>query len=136
MLKKILSISGKKGLFRLVKQGRNMIIVESLVDGKRTPAYGTDKIISLGDISMYTTEEDVPLSKVLTLLKDKAEGKPVDVDSLDDAAVRAYFATVLPDFDDERVYTSDIRKLLNWYNQLLAAGITDYAEEEAPKTEE
>ncbi|MBO4379451.1 MAG: DUF5606 domain-containing protein, partial [Muribaculaceae bacterium] len=77
MLKKILSISGKKGLFRLVKQGRNMIIVESLVDGKRTPAYGTDKIISLGDISMYTTEEDVPLSKVLTLLKDKAEGKPV-----------------------------------------------------------
>ena len=136
MLKKILSISGKKGLFRLVKQGRNMIIVESLVDGKRTPAYGTDKIISLGDISMYTTEEDVPLSKVLTLLKDKAEGKPVDVDSLDDAAVRSYFATVLPDFDDERVYTSDIRKLLNWYNQLLAAGITDYAEEEAPKTEE
>lgn len=136
MLKKILSISGKKGLFRLVKQGRNMIIVESLVDGKRTPAYGTDKIISLGDISMYTTEEDVPLSKVLTLLKDKAEGKPVDVDSLDDAAVRSYFATVLPDFDDERVYTSDIRKLFNWYNQLLAAGITDYAEEEAPKAEE
>ena len=136
MLKKILSISGKKGLFRLVKQGRNMIIVESLVDGKRTPAYGTDKIISLGDISMYTTEEDVPLSKVLTLLKDKAEGKPVDVDSLDDAAVRSYFATVLPDFDDERVYTSDIRKLFNWYNQLLAAGITDYAAEEAPKAEE
>jgi len=136
MLKKILSISGKKGLFRLVKQGRNMIIVESLVDGKRTPAYGTDKIISLGDISMYTTEEDVPLSKVLTLLKDKAEGKPVDVDSLDDAAVRSYFATVLPDFDDERVYTSDIRKLFNWYNQLLAADITDYAEEEAPKAEE
>lgn len=129
MLKRILSISGKKGLFRLVKQGRNMIIVESLIDGKRTPAYGTDKIISLGDISMYTTEEDVPLSKVLTSLKEKTEGKPVDAESLTDDAVRSFFATVLPDFDDERVYTSDIRKLFNWYDQLLAAGITDYEEE-------
>ena len=134
MLKRILSISGRKGLYRLVKQGRNMLIVESLVDGKRMPAYGSDKIISLGDVSMYTTTDDVPLSKVLTLLKEKTGGKPVDVDALgSDKAVRDYFGTVLTDFDDERVYTTDIRKLFHWYNVLISAGITDFAEEENPE---
>lgn len=130
MLKRILSISGRKGLYRLVKQGRNMLIVESLIDGKRMPAYGSDKIISLGDVSMYTTGEDIPLPKVLTLLKEKTEGKPVDVDSLaDDKDIRDYFATILPDYDDERVYTTDIRKLFNWYNILISAGVTDFEED-------
>lgn len=130
MLKRILSISGRKGLYRLVKQGRNMLIVESLIDGKRMPAYGSDKIISLGDVSMYTTGEDIPLPKVLTLLKEKTEGKPVDVDSLaDDKDIRDFFATILPDFDDERVYTTDIRKLFNWYNILISAGVTDFEED-------
>ena len=134
MLKRILSISGRKGLYRLVKQGRKMLIVESLVDGKRMPAYGSDKIISLGDVSMYTTTDDVPLSKVLTLLKEKTGGKPVDVDALgSDKSVRDYFGTVLTDFDDERVYTTDIRKLFHWYNVLISAGITDFAEEENPE---
>lgn len=130
MLKRILSISGRKGLYRLVKQGRNMLIVESLIDGKRMPAYGSDKIISLGDVSMYTTGEDIPLPKVLTLLKEKTEGKQVDVDSLaDDKDIRDYFATILPDYDDERVYTTDIRKLFNWYNILISAGVTDFEED-------
>lgn len=134
MLKTILAISGRPGLFRLVNRGKNMLIVESLTTGKRTPAYARDKVISLGDIAIYTLEEDVPLADVLDKVKAKAEGKAVDVKAIgDDADVRAWFKEVLPDFDDERVYTADIKKLLSWYNQLIAAGITEFqsADEQA-----
>lgn len=132
MLKTILAIAGKPGLFRLVSQGKNMLIVESLVTGKRQPAYSHDKVISLGDIAMYTVEEDVPLGNVLESLKTKNEGKPVDVKAFeDDHALREYFREVLPDFDDDRVYTNDIKKLINWYNILIGAGITDFKESEA-----
>lgn len=128
MLKTILSISGRPGLFRLVNRGKNMLIVESLSNGKRVPAYAHDKVISLGDISIYTEEEDVPLGTVLESVKAKSEGKPVDIKALgNDTEVREYFAEILPNFDREKVYTSDIKKLLTWYNQLLEAGITDFA---------
>ena len=134
MLKTILAISGKSGLYKLVSNGRNMLIVESLATGKRTPAYSHDKIVSLGDIAIYTTEEDVPLSRVFEMIKEKNDGKPVDMGAFsDDHSLRAYFKEILPDFDDERVYTNDIRKVFNWYNLLVGAGITDFAEpEEAP----
>lgn len=130
MLKRILSIAGKPGLYRLINQGKNMLIVESVSTGKRMPAYARDKVVSLGDISMYTNEGDVALSEVLESLKAKQEGNPVDVKAMDDAAVRELFGEVLPDFDRDRVYTTDIRKLFGWYNQLLAAGITDFKEED------
>lgn len=137
MLKRILSISGKQGLFRLVNQGKNMLIVESLLNGKRTPAYAHDKIISLGDIAIYTVENDVPLADVFEAVKEKNEGKHVDVKALgDDEAVRAYFKEILPDFDEERVYTTDIKKVFNWYNQLLDAGFTTFKEEIAEKPAE
>lgn len=136
MLKRILAISGKPGLYRLVSQGKNMLIVESLANGRRSPAYSHDKVISLGDIAMYTLDEDIPLSDVLTSLKAKADGKPVDLKAFeDDAAIRAYFKEVLPNFDDERVYTNDIKKLYNWYNTLIAAGITDFADKDAETQE-
>lgn len=132
MIRTILSIAGKPGLFRLVSQGKNMLIVESLSTGKRTPAYAHDKVVSLGDISIYTTDEDKPLADVFDAVKAKAEGKAIDVKGLgDDAAVRAWFGEAVPDFDRERVYTNDIRKVLNWYNALLAAGITEYQPEES-----
>ena len=137
MLKTILSIAGRPGLYRLVSQGKNMLIVESLSTGKRTPAYAHDKVISLGDIAIYTIEEDKPLGEVLEAVKAKAEAKPVDVKALGaDANVRAYFAEILPDFDQERVYTADIKKLLNWYNQLIAAGITEFVDAAATAEEE
>lgn len=137
MLKRILSISGKQGLFRLVNQGKNMLIVESLLNGKRTPAYAHDKIISLGDIAIYTVENDVPLADVFEAVKEKNEGKHVDVKALgDDETVRAYFKEILPDFDEERVYTTDIKKVFNWYNQLLDAGFTTFKEETAEKPAE
>lgn len=131
MLKKILSISGKPGLFRLVSNGKNMLIVESLSTGKRTPAYAHDKVMSLGDISIYTNDGDTPLGEVLEKVKTANDGKEIDVKALgDDTAVRAYFKTILPDYDEERVHTSDIRKLFAWYNQLVAADVTDFKNEE------
>ena len=139
MLKTILSISGRPGLFKLVKQGKNMLIVESLMTGKRTPAYAHDKVISLGDIAIYTTEEDIPLNDVFEAIRVKNEGKQVDVKAFGgDNEIRAYFAEILPDFDDERVYTNDIKKVFSWYNQLVGAGFDSFKSEEpeSEKTEE
>lgn len=137
MLKTILSISGRPGLFRLVNRGKGMLIVEDIASGKRTPAYARDKVISLGDISIYTDEGDTPLSGVLDAVKTKNEGNPIDIKSLGkDDAVRAYFAEILPNFDQEKVYTTDIKKLLSWYNLLISAGITDFLPEEPTEQEE
>lgn len=132
MLKTILSISGKPGLFRLVTHGKNMLIVESLADKKKIPAYARDKVISLGDIAIYTNEAEVPLHEVLTNVKNKENGQK---SSLNPSAakpdeLRAYMAEVLPEFDRDRVYPSDIKKLLTWYNILIDANITDFTPEE------
>lgn len=132
MLKTILSISGKPGLYKLVSQGKNMLIVESLVDKKRFPAYGNEKIISLGDIAMYTDTDDVPLREVLLSMKNKESGAAVEMDlkkaSADD--LRGYLAEVLPAFDRDRVHVSDIKKLISWYNLLVKNGLTDFEEEQ------
>lgn len=140
MIRKIVSIAGKPGLYKLVSQGRNMLIVEALATGRRTPAYAHDKVISLADVAIYTTEEDMPLGQVLEKVKEATNGQPVDVKSYADADLRNYFATILPNFDQDRVYTTDIRKLFSWYNILIASGITEFvpAEEdnaEAPAAE-
>ena len=141
MLRKVVSIAGKPGLYSLVSQGKNMLIVESLTDGKRIPAYARDKVKSLGDIAIYTTDDDMPLGQVLDKVYAYTEGKPVDVKGFaNDGAMREYFAQILPEFDSERVYNNDIRKLLSWYNILLGAGFTKFAQEiqsaEKPKDEE
>lgn len=136
MLKGILSIAGKPGLFRLVSQGKNTIIVEALATGKRTPVQIRDRVISLADVSMYTTDDDTPLAQVLTSLHDVAEGKTVDHKAMTDEQVREYFGTVLPDFDRDRVHTSDIRKLFTWYNLLVEAGVDTYIDEEETKADD
>lgn len=132
MLKTILSISGKPGLFKLISQAKNMLIVESLQTGKRQPAYAHEKIISLGDIAIFTDEEDVPLSEVLNAIKEKENGAKVilDIKKADNETLRAYLAEVLPNFDRERVYPTDIKKLMSWYNLLVETGNTDFVEEE------
>ena len=136
MIKRIVSIAGKPGLFKLVSQGKNMLIVESLATGKRMPAYAHDKVISLADVAIYTNDEDMPLADVLEKVAARAEGKPIDVKAFaDDAAIRAYFGEILPEFDKERVYTTDIKKLFSWYNQLIAAGITKFKDEEIAEAE-
>lgn len=136
MLRTILSISGKSGLYRLVSHGRNMLVVESLADGKRMPAYSRDKVMSLGDIAMYTYGDDVPLAQVLESLKVVAKGEPVDPAVYASAeALREFFGTVLPDYDKERVHDSDIRKLIQWYNILIGAGINEFVKAETPDEE-
>jgi len=136
MLKNILAITGKPGLFKLVNHGNNMLIVESLLDGKRMPTYGRDKIISLADISMFTMDEDLPLSEVLTRLgkKENLKAASIDAKKADNDALRTYFETFVPNYDADRVYPSDIRKLILWYNILIHAGITDFTVEEEDTT--
>ena len=133
MLKEILSISGKSGLYRLLTQGRNSLIVETIgPEKRRMPIYGTDKVISLGDIAMYTETGEEPLYKVLESVKQKENGAVAAISpKADKEALRAYFAEVLPDFDRERVYPTDISKLISWYNLLIQSGITDFIPEES-----
>ena len=137
MLKTILSIAGKPGLYKLVSQGKNMLIVESLLDGRRMPAYGNDKIVSLGDIAMFTNEEDVPLQQIFKNMLAKEQGAEVALDAkkASSADLAAYLQEVLPNFDRDRVHPNDIRKLISWYNILVKSGNTDFEEkEEATET--
>ena len=139
MLKTILSIAGKPGLYKLISSGKNMLIVET-VDAakKRIPAYGQDKVISLADIAMYTDAEEVPLSKVLESVKNKENGAVASIDYKKVSAneLHAYFAEILPNYDRDRVHASDIKKLLSWYNILVSNGITDFVEQNSVATEE
>lgn len=137
MLKGIVAISGKPGLYKVLKRAKNALVVESIVTGKRTPTYPRDRVMSLADVSMYSDHGDVPLPDVLTALYALQEGKVVDVKGFaDDDAVREFFGKVLPDYDKEHVYVTDMRKLFSWYNLLIAAGITEYKEKEETSAEE
>ncbi len=131
MLKKILSISGKPGLYKLVSQGKNMLIVESLADGKRIPAFSKDKVVSLADIAIFSNAGEVKLAEVLEKLKNHENGSVCQIDTkADNNTLRKFMVEILPDYDRERVYPSDIRKLINWYNILITNGITDFSEKE------
>lgn len=135
MINRILSIAGRPGLFKLVNQGKNMLIVESLSTGKRTPAYAHDKVVSLGDISIYTPESDVPLKEIFETIKEKNSGAAVDYKKMSETELREYFGEILPDYDRERVYTTDIRKVFAWYNELISAGITEFKDKEIAEDE-
>ncbi len=135
MIQGILSIAGKPGLYKLINSGRGSLIVEQLGTGKRMPVSQRDRVISLADVAMYTDGDDVPLSKVLASLKEVAGGEAVDLKAFDEGGLRDFFGKVLPDFDRERVHLSDIRKLLSWYNQLIAAGVTDFTDPEPQEAE-
>lgn len=125
----ILSIAGRPGLYKLVNRGRANLIVEAL-DGthKRQPAFATDKVTSLADIAMYTESEDVPLADVLDNVAKHEGGKPCSLNwrKASGKELQDFFAEVLPDFDRDRVHNSDIKKLLQWYDILVKAGITDF----------
>lgn len=140
MLRTILSVSGKPGLYKLVSQGKNMLIIEALdATKKRIPAYGHDKVISLGDIAMYTDDEEVALGEVLEAVKTKENGAVASIDykKASAAELQAFMAEVLPTYDRDRVHNSDIKKLIQWYNILVSNGITEFvAAEEEEATEE
>ncbi|WP_315342131.1 DUF5606 domain-containing protein [Hoylesella oralis] len=131
----ILSIAGKPGLYRLVSRGKMNLIVESLDEArKRMPAFATDRVTSLGDIAIYTDADDVPLWQVLKKLGEKELSKEATFNykKASSKELRKYFAEVLPDFDQDRVHDSDIKKLLQWYNILVKNGITDFEAALAP----
>lgn len=137
MLKEILSVSGKPGLFKLISQGKNMFIAESLIDRKRIPVYLRDKVVSLGDISIYTDEEDIPLGNVLNSIKEKENGQAIDFSSsITSEELKSWFESILPNFDKNRVYPSDIKKMMSWYNLLVKEGLTDFVEKEKEKEQE
>ena len=137
MLKEILAISGRPGLYRLVKYGKNIIIVQNITDKKRSTAHSRDKVISLSDISMYTDSGDKPLGEVLEAIKTKYDAKPLNAaDYKEPAALQEFFKGVVPDFDVDRVYNTDIKKLINWYNLLINSGMTDFLPKEEEKEEE
>ena len=133
MLKTILAISGKPGLFRLVSRGNRSLVVETLdAAKKRQPAFGTDRIISLADIAMYIDDEEVPLRQVLNNIKTKQEGKTVTDIDLKKASKEELFqfmAEVLPQFDRDSVHASDVKKLIQWYNILIENAVTDFDED-------
>ena len=128
-LSKILSIAGKNGLFKVVSQGKNTVIVESLNDNKRFPAFGHEKMSSLEEISVFTTGDDLALKEVFKAFHEKLEGKPAIDHKSDNNTLKKFFLEMVPAFDQERVYVSDIKKMVSWYNTLLGQGLLDFTEE-------
>lgn len=136
MQEKIISISGRPGLYKLLKQGRGMLIVESIDDKRTRFSVGMhDKVVSLNDISIYCEDDDEPLMSVMAKVKAHEDGGQLKFNPRKAASeeVREYFAAVLPEYDRDRVHDSDIRKLLVWYGILIAGGVSDF--DDAPAEE-
>ena len=136
-LTKIVSISGKPGLYLVTGQGKNSVVVESLLDGKRFPAFAQDRMSSLEEISIFTTSEDKPLKEVFKSIHEKfGETLGFEVKKLSNEELREKFAMILPDFDEEAVYPSDIKKVFNWYHLLTEKNMLDFTEDETEKDAE
>lgn len=127
----IIAISGRAGLYKIVAQGKNNLIVESLDDRKRFPAYASDRISALEDISIYTYDDDVALKSIFDSIFEKENGGLAPSHKDDKKKLESYLLEVLPNYDQERVYISDIKKLFQWYNLLHKAGELNKAEETA-----
>jgi len=135
MLKGILAISGQSGLFKMVAESKNSIIVESLDTQKRIPVYSSAKVSALEDIAIYTYEGDTPLKDVFKLISEKEEGGAAISHKSSGKELKTYFTEILPDFDQERVYVSDIKKVLMWYNTLQEKEMLDFSEPEETEEE-
>ena len=135
MLEGILSIGGKPGLFKMISQTKNGLIVESLLDSKRIPAFSSSKISALEDIAIFTEDEDLQLEEVLKKIHEKENGnKCIDHKSANED-LKNYFTEILPDYDKDRVYVSDIKKVLNWYNILQDLDMLKFEEEKKKEDE-
>jgi hypothetical protein len=129
-LKKILTVSGKPGLYQLVSQGKNSIIVESLLDKSRIPVFASMQASSLDDICIFTMDEDMPLKDVFKRIFDVKEGNKADgIGSLDNSGLKKYMEDVLPQYDKDRVHVSDMKKLFVWYNILHDNNMLSFEEE-------
>lgn len=131
----IIAISGQPGLFRFVAQGAGGVIVESLADGRRTNATGQSKVSALAEIAVFTDSGEMPLSQVFAAFAERTGGKATIAAKSSAEQLKAAFAEIVPTFDRERVHMSDIKKIIGWYNILIAAGMTDFSDPE-PEAEE
>jgi hypothetical protein len=125
----IISISGQPGLYKIVAQSKNGIIVEGLADKKRLNVYASTKVSTLSDISMFTTGDDKPIEEIMTSIYEKEKGGAAIDNKADDKAIEKYFSEILPEYDKDRVYVSNMRKLINWYNVLQSTGSLKEKEE-------
>lgn len=133
-LTKILSISGKPGLFKMIGDAKNKIIIESLMDGKRYPAFSHDKISSLKEISIYTETDDLPLEDAFKNLFKALDGKTIEnPKKMSSADLKALFEKAVPDYDKESVYVSNMKSVFSWYNILVEKNLIDLEEEEEAK---
>lgn len=130
-LKEIMSVSGQSGLFRFISQGRNGIIVESFSDKKRSFINASSKVSSLEDIAIFTSDEEVPLKQILKSIFEHENGGPAPDPKSSPDELKAYMEKILPTYDHERVYISDIKKLVIWYNTLLSLNMLSFEEEPA-----
>ena len=137
MFERVLTISGKPGLYRLLSSGRNMVIVE-VIDAtkKRIPIHNTDKVVMLDDIAIYTDTEEVPLREIFAKIYEKENGVlSFDLKMATPEELVEYFEGILPDYDRERVYLTHIKKMYSWYNILVANGIVEFKVEEEQAAE-
>ncbi len=133
-LKEIMAIAGKPGLYKVIAQAKNGIVVESIIDGKRMQAFSHDKISTLEEISIYTETDDKPLKEVLRNMYRKLEAQPAPEMKGDNNKVKQFFGEMLPDYDKERVYVSHMQKVIAWYNLLLQHNLIDM--DDAAETKE
>jgi len=134
-LSKILSIAGKPGLYKVETQSNRGIVVSSIEEGKKMAIGQTQRVSTLSDISIYTIDGDEPLEDIFKIFHERTEGKAIDIDIQNKQDLRDFFLEVLPDHDEERVYTSDIKKMIKWFNLLLEKDMLDLTEE-SDKSEE
>lgn len=135
-LRTVLSVSGKPGLFKLIAHQKNGVVVESLLDGKRTAISANANVSSLGDIAIYTYEEEVPLRDVFKSMAEVTEGKEALSHKSSKNQLEDFFGEVLPKFDQERVYASDIKKVIQWFNILVKNDLLSILEEEVSEEAE
>jgi len=130
MLKGILAISGESGLYKMVSQTKNGIIVESIETQKRISANASNKISSLEDIAIYTDDEEVPLEDIFINIKTKAKGADVISHTAPTNELKSYFKEILPNYDEDRVYVSDMKKVFRWYNILSSQNMLEVKKED------
>jgi len=134
-LSKILSISGKPGLYKMLAQTKNGLVVESMMDGKKFTAFSHERISTLEEISIYTDDEDKSLKEVLKAIYELQEGKAAIPHKSPGNELKAFFEKAIPDYDQDNVYVSDIRKVIYWYNVLHEQNLLDFTKEEKEKTD-
>jgi len=134
-LKDIMAISGKPGLFKFISQGRNAMIVENLEDKVRTSAFATDKISALEDIGIFTAAEEEPLKRVFQTIYKLEQGKEAISHKSAPNELKDYFTKILPEYDEDRVYASDIKKVIQWYNILCRLDLLDFTDEKEEDAE-